>query len=166
VVVAAHNPDALMFDFRQIVAFGRKRLGFLVGSGGPTDLRVNRTTGELDEAGEPLIPTVEPLTTAVLTTLPVEYKPAIEAIKGRFAGPNIEDILSMARGLSQVLGSAEVQGLDGDGYGQLSERICSEIAQLIDVPLPECPNAFTELAGWIGGQNAIIPLRFSRRITT
>ena len=84
-MVAAHNPDALMFDFRQIVAFGRKRLGFLVGAGGPADLRVNRTTGELDEAGDPLIPTVAPLTTSVLAALPAEYKAAIAAIESRIA---------------------------------------------------------------------------------
>ena len=147
-----------MFDFRQIVALGRKRLGFLIGAGGPADLQVNRTTGQLDECGDPLIPTVAPLTTAVLAALPPDFEPAIAAIRHRSATPFIEDILSMTRGLSQVLGSAEVEGLDGHGYTRLSERICDEIGRIVDVVLPESANAFTELIGWIGGTERAHPV--------
>jgi hypothetical protein len=157
-VVAVHNPDSYMFDFRQIVALGRKRLGFLIGAGGPADLQVNRTTGQLDEGGDPLIPTVAPLTTAVLEALPPEFEPAIAAIRHRSAPPFIENILSMTRGLSQVLGSAEVEGLDGEGYSRLSERICDEIGRRVDVLLPESANAFTELIGWIGGTKRAHPV--------
>ena len=150
-MVAVHNPDSYMFDFRQIIALGRKRIGLLIGAGASADLRVNRETGALDAEGNSLIPTVEVLTGNVLSGLSERYRPAISAIVERFDRPNIEDILSMSRRLADVLGQNMADGLSGPGYQEMSEAICQSIDDVVNVSLPYEPNAFTELIGWIGG---------------
>jgi hypothetical protein len=149
-VIAVHNPDTYMFDLRQVVALGRKRVGFLIGAGAPADLRVSQE-GAVDEGGDPLIPTVALLTKRVLAALPDQYEAVVHAIQHRFANPNIEDILSTSRGLAQVLGGAVVEGLDGDGYISLSKNICERIAEVVDVELPRERTAFKDLSAWIDG---------------
>ena len=64
-----HNPDQYMADLRQILAQGRKRLGILIGAGAPADLRINKETKKLDADGDPLIPTIDRLTSLVLIGL-------------------------------------------------------------------------------------------------
>jgi hypothetical protein len=36
-----HNPDRFMADLRQILSQGRKRIGILIGAGGPLSVRVD-----------------------------------------------------------------------------------------------------------------------------
>jgi hypothetical protein len=55
-----HNPDQYMADLRQILAQGRKRIGILIGAGGPADLLFDKAANKLDPSGEPLILTCSP----------------------------------------------------------------------------------------------------------
>lgn len=147
-----HNPDQYMSDLRQILAQGRKRLGLLLGAGAPASMLVDKSTGDLKSDGVPLIPVTAEITRSVLKALSSNYGSVLEALVSDLGGdPNIEQILSRVRTLAQALGKSRVHNLDGRGFGQLGEAICKEIGQTVDVRLPTQPNAFSELAGWIGG---------------
>ena len=79
-----HNPDRYMSDLRQILSQGKKRIGLLVGAGGPMSVRVN-ANGVMDDDGEPLIPDVARLTQCVLDELePLDF--VENSIFTRFSG--------------------------------------------------------------------------------
>jgi hypothetical protein len=63
-----HNPDRFMADLRQILSQGRKRIGILIGAGGPLSVRVD-AGGKLDPNGQALIPGVDDLTNQALQKL-------------------------------------------------------------------------------------------------
>ncbi len=153
-----HNPDRYMVDLRQILSQGRKRIGLLIGAGAPVSLKVN-ADGKLDDAGEPLIPDVARLTDAVINCLEQGDKTVIDALLPELGDkPNIETILTRVRRLSQAIGSAEVYGLNGDGYDGLAEKICNKIGEIVAPKLPAEPNAYTELISWIGGTHREHPI--------
>lgn len=140
-----------MADLRQVLSQGRKRIGLLVGAGAPLGLRVN-AVGKLDAAGEPLIPGVDDLTAAVVSSLNGLEAQAAKAIQGALSGTtNIEAILTRVRLLEQALGDAVVNGLDGKAYGQLAQSICNKIGELVGPKLPAERNAYNELVAWISG---------------
>lgn len=106
--VSVHNPDQYMASLRQIIAQGRKRIGFLLGAGGPAGIYPPGTD-------KPLIPAVAGLTDMVVEALQAEYKDTLSAIKAELPSPNIETIVSCVRSLAGVIGSATVHGLNGRG---------------------------------------------------
>jgi hypothetical protein len=141
-----HNPDQYMFDFRQIITNGRKKLGLLVGAGAPVSINVG------DESNySPLIPNIEGLTNNVRESLEGKESDAYKNLEQEIQNPNIELVLSRVRGLSEVIGNAEVCGLDGDGYRALSKSICASIKKIVDVGLPEEENPYSDLISWING---------------
>ncbi|HEY4092161.1 MAG TPA: SIR2 family protein [Luteibacter sp.] len=146
-----HNPDRFMSDFRQVLSQGRKRIGLLVGAGAPLAIRVN-ADNVLDPSGSPLIPGVEDLTKLATAGLDAAQAKAVDGIRTSL-GPdaNIESILSRVRLMNQAIGSAEVLGLDADGYKTLGSAICERIGKVVAPKLPKSPNAYTELVGWITG---------------
>lgn len=152
-----HNPDRFIVDLRQILTQGRKRIGILLGAGAPLAVRVKN--GKPDSEGSPLIPDVAGLTTAVLEGLEAADKSVVDLLLPELgAKPNIEDILTKNRRLSQAIGGATVHGLDGNGYEQLAERICVKIGAIVSADLPTSPNPFTELVAWIGGTQRSLPV--------
>jgi hypothetical protein len=147
-----HNPDQYMSDLRQILAQGRKRLGLLLGAGAPASILVDKSTGNLKSDGFPLIAVTAEITQNVLKALSSKYGSVLNALVADLGGnPNIEQILSRVRTLAEALGKSQVHNLDGDAFTQLDEAICNEIGMAVNVRLPTQPNAFSELAGWIGG---------------
>jgi hypothetical protein len=141
---SVHNPDQYMGSLRQIVGQGRKRIGFLIGAGGPASMK--------DASGaQALIPAVAELTNSVLTALAKDHGAVLDAIKTSLTNPDIETILSRIRSLSSVVGSTPVNGLDGAGHAKLADAICSEIGKIVDRPLPTGSNAYTDLINWISG---------------
>lgn len=153
-----HNPDRFMVDLRQILSQGKKRIGLLLGAGAPVSVRVN-PEGKLDADGAPLIPDVARLTEIVVSDLAAEDREVIDKFLPELGeNPNIETILTRVRRLSQAIGSAEVHGLNGNGYEELARRICEKIGAIVASPLPEEPNAFTELVSWIGGTQRDHPI--------
>jgi hypothetical protein len=155
-----HNPDQYMADLRQILAQGRKRLGILVGAGGPADLLFNKSTKKLDPNGESLIPTIAKLTQQVLGSLDPAYADPINSIKENIGSdnPNIEAMLSRIRSLGAVIGSNVVCNLDGPGHQKLATAICKSIGDIVQVPLPSESNSFLELAAWVGGASRSHPV--------
>ncbi|HUI07426.1 MAG TPA: SIR2 family protein [Verrucomicrobiae bacterium] len=147
-----HNPDQYMSDLRQILAQGRKRLGILVGAGGPAGILVDKASGRAKAGGVPLIPVISKLTSEVTTALAGKYSGVLKAIVADLGGkPNIEQILSRVRTLADALGKSEVHGFDGSKYEEMSKDICKEIGKAVSVELPFESTPYSELAGWIGG---------------
>lgn len=154
-----HNPDQYMSDLRQILAQGRKRLGILVGAGAPAGILVDKSNGRLKESGVPLIPVITQLTNHVRSRLAAKYETVLDSISVDIGGiPNIEQILSRVRALSNVLGNSTVHGLNGKAYEELGEAICNEIGETVNVDLPDEPTPYSELAGWIGGTERDYPI--------
>lgn len=153
-----HNPDRYMVDLRQILSQGKKRIGLLVGAGAPVSIKVNHE-GKLSSDGDPIIPDVARLTTFVIDALDDGDEQVINKLLPELGeNPNIEDILTRIRRLSQAIGAAKIHGLNGEGYGELAERICKHIGNKVDPPLPEEPNPYTELVSWVGGINREHPV--------
>ncbi len=153
-----HNPDRFMVDLRQILSQGKKRIALLLGAGAPVSVRVN-ADGKLDAGGTPLIPDVARLTEIVVGGLAAKDREIIDKLLPELGdNPNIETILTRVRRLSQAIGAAEVHGLNGIAYEELAQRICEKIGAIVARPLPEEPNAFTELVSWIGGTQRDHPI--------
>lgn len=147
-----HNPDRFMSDLRQILSQGRKRIGLLVGAGGPIAIRIDQN-GKLDSKGRPLIPGVDELTNVVIGGLADgEQRAAAEAIRADLGTlANVETILSKVRLLERALGSTKVNKLDGAGYADLGQAICTRIGKIVSIELPKERNAYNELVAWISG---------------
>jgi hypothetical protein len=141
-----HNPDQYMFDFRQIITNGRKKIGLLIGAGAPVSINVGD-----DSNYKPLIPNIEGLTSQVRDGLQGKESDAFKSLEQQIQNPNIELVLSRVRGLSEVIGSTEVCGLDGEGYKALSKSICASIKNIVDVGLPDGENPYSDLISWING---------------
>lgn len=140
-----------MASLRQIIAQGRKRIGFLVGAGGPAGICQ-------PGSDKPLIPAVAGLSDMVVESLQADYKDALSAIKAELPSPNIENILSRVRSLAGVIGAATVHGLNGEGYKKLSQAICDRIGAIVNQPLPLGTSPYSELVTWISGTGREHPI--------
>lgn len=140
-----HGPDRFMRDLRQVLSQGRKRIGLLIGAGGPMSL------GQRDK---PLIPGIRELTTDVVQSLNNEEKATIQAIQADLGEePTIEDILTRIRQLSLAIGVEKVRGLDSSGYAHLAENVCKCIRTIVNKELPNTENPYSKLVSWISGTN-------------
>lgn len=149
--VSVHNPDQYMAALRTIIAQGRKRIGLLVGAGGPVGMAK-------DDGSRPLIPAVTGLTDEVLKQLNGSYGVQIAALKAELAKHDIETILSRVRSLSTVIGMTKVHGLDAKGYEEFGKAICVEIGKIVDVRLPKTGSAYSNLVNWITGVTRDFPI--------
>jgi hypothetical protein len=142
--VSVHNPDQYMSALRTILAQGRKRIGLLVGAGGPAGMCAEDGTW-------PLIPAVVGLTEIVLNNLKPTYGGQIDALCKELKKKNIETVLSRVRSLGLVIGTTEIYGLNGDGYKTFGEKICSEIGNIVNVRLPKTFSPYSNIINWIVG---------------
>lgn len=153
-----HNPDRFMADLRQILSQGRKRIGILIGAGGPLSVRVD-AHGKLDPTGQPLIPGVNVLTDQALVNLTGTEATAAAAIRNSLPdGGNIETILSKVRLLQTALGDTPMHGLDGAGYAGLGRSICAAIGEIVGAKLPEGRTPYHELVSWVSGTQRAHPV--------
>jgi SIR2-like domain len=142
--VTIHNPDQHMQALRTIIAQGRKRLGLLVGAGGPA--------GMADDSGKyPLIPAVDGLTELVLAASQSEYGKQIEAIKSELKNHDIETILSRIRSLAGVLGKSKIHDMDGPAYKRFGDDLCKHIGSAVNVKLPKNRSAYHDIVSWVTG---------------
>lgn len=146
-----HNPDQYMASLRQIIAQGRKRIGFIVGAGAAVGIKK-------PGANEPLIPAVEGLTKVVLEALKETYGETLGNIMAGLENKNIENILSRVRSLAGVIGQATVHGLNGSGFKELGDAICFEIGKVVNQDLPAGFSPYTELVSWIAGADRPHPI--------
>ncbi|RWR02934.1 hypothetical protein ED28_05170 [[Pantoea] beijingensis] len=145
---SVHNPDTYMFDFRQIVTNGRKKIGILIGAGAPVSINVAESGGY-----EPLIPNIEGLTKHVKLSLSNELLLIFEKLEGNQKENNLEKILSDVRTLADIIGDHEVHGANAEKYKELELAICSKIKEVVSKSLPEKENPYSELISWINGIN-------------
>ncbi|MCE0802406.1 SIR2 family protein [Buttiauxella sp. S04-F03] len=145
---SVHNPDTYMFDFRQLVTNGRKKIGILIGAGAPVSINIGK-----GEQYEPLIPNIEGLTKHVKQSLSPELLTIFEALEESPNKNNLEKILSDVRTLADIIGKHKVHGGDADKYKELELAICSKIKEVVSKPLPEYQNPYSELISWINGIN-------------
>ncbi len=147
-----HNPDQLMSDLRQLLSLGRKKIGILLGAGAPASICVNAAGEIVDTGGNPLIPTVVPLTKQVVDALEKKSRGIVDEIIGDLGGtPNIEQILSRVRAISDSLGTKKI-GVNGAAdFSDTALEICARLGSLANAVLPKSANPYSELAGWIGG---------------
>lgn len=150
-MASIHNPDQYMASLRTIIAQGRKRIGLLIGAGGPAGMA--RTDGSY-----PLIPAVSDLTKLVLDAIDHDYGPQIVAIKSELVQHDVEAILSRVRSLAKIIGKSTVHDLNGDAYEKLGERICAEIGKVVDARLPIPGSAYANLVNWITGASRRHPI--------
>ncbi len=143
--VTVHNPDQHMQALRTIIAQGRKRIGLLIGAGGPA--------GMADVAGNyPLIPAVEGMTTQVLAAMQPKYEAQITALKAELTKHDIETILSRIRSFAGVLGASKVHDMDGAAFKNFGEEVCKHIGEIVNVRLPKGKRtAYHDIASWITG---------------
>jgi hypothetical protein len=146
-----HNPDQYMASLRQIIAQGRKRLGLIVGAGAPAGIKKRGSDA-------PLIPAVEGLTEIVLETLKEMHGVTLDGLVAELKDPNIETILSRVRSLAGVIGKAKVHGLDGAGFKELGDAICTEIGEIVNEDLPKGASPYTEIVAWITGTDRPHPV--------
>lgn len=146
-----HNPDQYMASLRQIIAQGRKRIGLIVGAGAPVGIKKPGTD-------DPLIPAVEGLTKTVLLALNDTYGATLDGVAAELTKPNIETILSRVRSLAGVIGQAQVHGLNGSGFKDLSDAVCAEIGKIVNQDLPNGSSPYTELVAWITGADRPHPV--------
>lgn len=145
---SVHNPDTYMFDFRQLVTNGRKKIGILIGAGAPVSINIGQ-----GEQYEPLIPNIEGLTKHVKQSLEPELLTIFEALEESPGKNNLEKILSDVRTLADIIGKHQVHGGDSEKYKELELAICSKIKEVVSKPLPEHQNPYSELISWINGIN-------------
>jgi len=145
-----HNPDQYMYDFQHILTHSRKKIGILLGAGAPVSINIANE----GEDWKPLIPDIAGLTEIVKNSL-IEPKDlsAFEQVSASLPNNNIELILSKVRSLAEVIGEAEVFGLNSDGYNNLSNKICSKIKDVVNQSLPKTDNPYSHLVSWINGIN-------------
>lgn len=115
-------------------------------------LRVNETGTLVSEGGRALVPGVEELTAQAIEALNGQQRVAAEAIRAELgAAANIESILTRIRLLQQALGTAQVHGLDSNGYKSLGFEVCKKVGEVVGAALPKERNAYTELVSWVSG---------------
>jgi hypothetical protein len=141
-----HNPDQYMYDFQHVLTHSKKKIGILLGAGAPVSINV----GDKDN-WIPLIPDIVGLTATVRQCLQDKELVAFDEIVKTIANSNIEMVLSRVRSLAEVIGEAEVHGLNAIGYTALSVTICNKIKTVVNKSLPEGENPYSHLISWING---------------
>ncbi|WP_233432899.1 SIR2 family protein [Rahnella victoriana] len=139
-----------MFDLRQIVTNGRKKIGILIGAGAPVSINIG-------EEGEyiPLIPNIEGLTVKVRERLNESENAIFTNISNKSKDFNLEKLLSEVRTLADVIGEHVVYGTNAVGFKSLEISICKAIKEVVSKQLPKGANPYSELVSWINGINRV-----------
>jgi len=145
---SVHNPDRYMFDFRQLISNGRKKIGILIGAGAPVSINVST-----DDTYRPLIPNIEGLTQIVRESLDIIDSEIYDTLSKRINTTNLERILSDVRTLAEIIGDNEAYGGNSESFKKLEKSICESIKKVVSQPLPEAQNPYSELVSWINGIN-------------
>lgn len=143
-----HNPDQYMYDFKHILTHGSKKIGLLIGAGAPVSINVG---GEAK--WESLIPDIAGLTALVKDGLNPEELKVFVLLEKEIPNSNLELILSRVRLLAEVIGVAEIYGLDSVGYHGFSKTICGIIKDVVSQRLPKGENPYSDIISWINGIN-------------
>ncbi|MCP9750123.1 SIR2 family protein [Ferruginibacter sp. HRS2-29] len=154
-----HDPIKHIKYLRQALSQDKKRIGFFISAGCP--LAVDMPTGSW-----PLIPAVQELTIKVNLKLKAatgtpenKYDLLLKEIALANKNiENIEDILTFIRGLKNVSSGGNVRGFTENELELLEKNVCSEIASLLNVSLPDLNTPYHNLASWINSIDREVPV--------
>lgn len=146
-----HDPDRHTDYLRQCLRRDKAPIGFFLSAGCPVSIRI--PAGSEGET-EPLIPDIAGMTAKVRETLlQGEDKAAFEALVASLPKdppPNVEDLLSRVRALSDVIGDGSFQDLKQTDLESLEQAITAQVSALTSVSLPERGTPYRTLAAWAG----------------
>lgn len=149
---ATHCPYRQASLLQQALTPDKMRVAFFLGAGCPVAIRVPNGSGT-----SPLIPDIEGLTKEVSRKIEEseEHRAGFSAILKRLsdsgnAKPNIEQILTHVRVLSEVIGNG-FDGLSKKSLNDVDEKICRLTTDIVDAKLPGDDTPYHHVATWIGG---------------
>lgn len=145
-----HDPIQCTKQLLQILAADKLSVGFLLGAGCPSAIRIPQEGAAGDS---PLIPDMAGLTIIVnekihaidLCNKPFEVLLGILEEDG-FKNPNIETYLSRVRSLRDAAGNKDVRGLSAEALDILDQEICRSIATAVNCTLPSGATPYNALA--------------------
>ncbi len=150
--VATHCPYRQSSLLQQALTPDKMRVAFFLGAGCPVAIKVPDGAGN-----RPLIPDVAELTKQVGAAIAATpNKDAYATIVSRVINrgikePSIENILTHLRGLIDIIGSGEIDGLKHKDLMAIDDCICSATTTIVTAALPGDRTPYHQLATWIGG---------------
>lgn len=155
-----HCPYRQATLLQQALEPDKMRIALFLGAGCPTSIRIPDGAGT-----KPLVPDVLGLTGQIRSRLELsdEYKAPFASVLKRLTDdgkthPNIEDILTHVRGLRDVIGIGEVDGLSKKNLTELETEICDATNRIVDVRLPSDDTPYHRVAAWIRGISRAHPV--------
>lgn len=142
------DPEREANQLLQCLTQDKKPLGFLLGAGCPTSIKIVSNT--------PLIPDIRGLTEIVgrevcsIDSKEPWEKTCSQLIEDGTDKPNIEDILSRVRSLKDLAGTGDIRGLSKAVLEDLEKMICKVIIKCVSKELPNKSTPYHNLASWIG----------------
>jgi len=141
-------------ELRQILNPDKLSLGFLIGAGCPSSIKVPDGSST-----RPLIPDVAGLTKRIAAALSdsVDHKNTFTVLldglhEDGMASPNVEHYLTRVRSLHDVAGNSTARGLSQKELMDLDKTICALISEAVDCRLPSTQSPFHDLASFIGAR--------------
>ncbi|MDZ4063189.1 MAG: SIR2 family protein, partial [Coriobacteriia bacterium] len=156
-MAATHDAGRHVGYLRQVLAEGRRPLGFLLGAGCGMSVLVD---------GTPIVPDIAGLTAKVAERLVANHLgdqldklTEFLSIRG-LAAPNVEVLLTHVRLLQSIALDQGVEGFSQVDLAGLESGICDAIAVITDRELPESGTPYHSLAAWAGSIERTVPVEF------
>lgn len=149
-----HKPAAVVDALREILAADKLPIGFLLGAGCASSIKVGSS------GGAPLIPAAKGLTDAVLdqasdTPLADPLQRLHDMlVKDGEPSPTIEHLLTRVRTMKTVVGNDQVRGFSKQDLVDLERQMCQTISTLVNKALPKPMTPYHHLARWIGERSS------------
>lgn len=149
----SHDPMQPLKQLRQILSADKLSVGFFIGAGCPTSVRIPKA-GSADS--DPLIPDIKGLTTKVvdhvgkISGCKVAFQKLIKILnEDGDSSPTVETMLNRIRALRDVAGKSNVRGLTFEELDELDSQICQTISKIVSQDLPIQRNAYHALAEFV-----------------
>jgi len=140
----------------QILSSDKTRVGFLIGAGCSTSIKIG---------DEPLIPNISGLSKIVQDAMNAdeELKAHYASLYSRAASDhpdnaNIEHILTHLRALKEIVGSGTIEGLTKPILEAIEVNICKVITGVVQKDLTEPDSPHFKLVRWIGSLQRAYPV--------
>jgi hypothetical protein len=148
-----HCPYRQASYLQQALTPDKMRVAFFLGAGCPVAIQVQNGSEK-----RPLIPDIIGLTKQVRSQMEAsdKFKVGFAAIVKRLSereinNPNIEQILTHVRSLSDIIGISNIDGLSKTTLNEIDEEICRLTTEIVNVRLPGDDTPYHHLATWIVG---------------
>lgn len=150
----SHCPYRQATLLQQALTPDKMRVAFMLGAGCPVAIQIPTENGETGA----LIPDIAGLTSQVRRKIEAadKHKTGFASIIKRLsdtgiAAPNIEQILTHIRALTEVIGNGSIDGLSKTALNEVDEEICRLTTEIVEAKLPGDDTPYHHVATWIGG---------------